>query len=139
MRRIKGSDALPERLLSEALEQLGVKHVRNDKTVPGTPDVAIHDQRVAIFVHGCFWHGCPLHYREPKSRQMFWRAKLQRTKARDRRARLALLAVGWKVATIWEHEVKTNPMAAAKKALGVESPYHGKGRKRNPYERMRRL
>lgn len=129
MRRIQGSDTLPERLLSQALTDLKVEHVRNDKTLPGTPDISIPKLRAAVFVHGCFWHGCPVHYKEPKTRLAFWRQKLQRTKARDRRVRIKLLSVGWKVATIWEHEVQKSPRAAASRLLErFENPSRGSGR-----------
>jgi len=139
MRRIKGTDTLPERLLSTALDNLGIAHTRNDATLPGTPDVAIHDRRVAVFVHGCFWHGCPDHYRAPKTRGVFWARKLERNKARDRRLRLMLRSLEWTVVELWEHEVKTDPVAMARLVASARSPNLGKGRPGKALKRSRRL
>ena len=117
MRRIKGSDTLPERLLCAELDALGVEYVRNDRSLPGTPAVAMHGMHVAIFVHGCFWHGCPEHYREPRTRTMFWRQKLARTRRRGRLAVERLRMCGWKAVVLWEHEIRKNPREAAEQIL----------------------
>lgn len=69
----------------------------------GTPDFVFPKRRIAIFVDGCFWHGCPRHYRRPKSRQIYWDAKIERNQRRDREVTQALRAMGWKVIRIWEH------------------------------------
>jgi len=69
----------------------------------GTPDFVFPKKRIAIFVDGCFWHGCPKHYRRPKSRQKYWDAKIQRNQQRDRQVTRILRAKGWKVVRIWEH------------------------------------
>jgi DNA mismatch endonuclease (patch repair protein) len=71
--------------------------------MPGKPDIVLPRYRAAIFVHGCFWHGhdCPL-YRLPSTHPDFWRDKIDRNRASDRRARDALLAAGWRVAVVWE-------------------------------------
>jgi len=140
MRRIKGKDTLPERLLSDALASIGCEHERNDNRIPGTPDISILNKRVAVFVHGCFWHGCPLHYREPKTRQQFWRHKLQRTKARDRMVRNRLLSMGWKVITVWEHEARRRPLAVAWSIAESEGTrYRGSVRFANHSHPLRRL
>lgn len=75
--------------------------------LPGTPDVAYRREKLAVFLDGCFWHGCPRHYRKPKSNREFWERKLRRTRARDRENRDALEAKGWTVVRLWEHELKT--------------------------------
>lgn len=107
---------LPERLLRAELDKIGITYTVNDRCLPGTPDVAIHAVRVAVFVHGCFWHGCPDHYREPQTRTAFWRQKLARVRHRDRLAVERLRAAGWKVVVLWEHEVRENPRKAAERA-----------------------
>jgi DNA mismatch endonuclease (patch repair protein) len=117
MSRIRGKDTLPERLLCAELDRLGADYVRNDRSLPGTPDVALYGLHVAVFVHGCFWHGCPEHYCEPRTRTAFWRQKLMRTKRRDKLAIERLRMCGWKVAVLWEHEVRDNPAGAARRVL----------------------
>jgi len=69
----------------------------------GSPDFVFPKEHVAIFVDGCFWHGCPKHYRRPKSRQKYWDAKIQRNQERDRQVTRTLRAKGWKVVRLWEH------------------------------------
>jgi DNA mismatch endonuclease (patch repair protein) len=68
----------------------------------GRPDFVWPRQRLALFVDGCFWHGCPIHARVPKSRQMFWRSKLDRNRERDVQVNHHLSASGWTVIRIWE-------------------------------------
>lgn len=117
MHKIKGNDMLPEHLLCAELDRLGADYVRNDRSLPGTPDVALHGRHVAVFVHGCFWHGCPEHYCEPRTRTAFWRQKLVRTKRRDKLAAERLRMCGWKVVVLWEHEVRADPARAARRVL----------------------
>jgi DNA mismatch endonuclease, patch repair protein len=79
---------------------------RLKRTTPGgRPDLVFPGPRVAVFVDGCFWHGCPEHYVRPRSRTEFWSQKLQENLARDRRQTAALEREGWKVCRFWEHEV----------------------------------
>src|SRR5205823_4622097 len=74
--------------------------------LPGTPDIVLRDANVAVFVHGCFWHGCPRHYRLPKRNHQYWIPKLERNQARDRANTRALRRLGWSVVTTWECAVK---------------------------------
>ena len=69
------------------------------------PDFVFRRERLAVFVDGCFWHGCPEHFRRPKSRQKFWDAKFARNQERDRLVTRALRAAGWRVLRLWEHEL----------------------------------
>jgi len=73
----------------------------------GRPDVVFPGPKVAVFIDGCFWHGCPEHYVRPRSRTEFWAEKLAQNVARDRRQTLALEAQGWRVVRVWEHDVFT--------------------------------
>lgn len=72
----------------------------------GRPDFVFARERVAVFVDGCFWHGCPTHGRTPKTNQPFWITKIARNRQRDRVVRRHLSAAGWKVVRIWEHELR---------------------------------
>jgi DNA mismatch endonuclease (patch repair protein) len=69
------------------------------------PDFVFRARRVAVFVDGCFWHGCPRHYRRPGSRRAFWDAKIARNQERDREVTRALRRAGWTVLRVWEHEL----------------------------------
>ena len=68
------------------------------------PDVVFTRRRVAVFLDGCFWHGCPLHCRVPASNRDYWVAKIERNRDRDGRTTAALEAAGWQVVRAWEHE-----------------------------------
>ena len=73
------------------------------------PDFVFPKRKLAVFVHGCFWHGCRLHRNIPSSNVKFWREKIAVNKRRDARATGCLQASGWKVLRFWEHEIKKNP------------------------------
>jgi DNA mismatch endonuclease (patch repair protein) len=72
------------------------------------PDFVFRKLRVAVFVDGCFWHGCPKHATQPKTRAAFWKTKIEGNRARDRRVNSALRKRGWTVLRIWEHELRRN-------------------------------
>lgn len=74
----------------------------------GRPDLVFVSQKIAIFIDGCFWHGCPEHYVRPRSRTEFWSAKLEENVCRDHKQTLALEERGWKVIRAWEHDLFTN-------------------------------
>lgn len=73
--------------------------------LPGSPDLVFPSAAVVVFVDGCFWHGCPEHYRAPAERHEFWARKLAENQDRDRRVTEVLVGQGWKVIRIWEHRV----------------------------------
>ena len=104
MSRIRGRDTGPELALRKALWSEGLRGYRlHPRSVPGRPDVAWLGRRVAVFVHGCFWHGCPhCKPRRPKTNSSFWNEKLTRNRERDRRKAAQLRRNGWRVVTIWE-------------------------------------
>lgn len=79
---------------------------RQTKPFSVRPDFVFPKLKTAVFVDGCFWHGCPKHATWPKTRAAFWLAKITGNKARDRRVNRLLRAKGWKVARVWEHELK---------------------------------
>jgi DNA mismatch endonuclease (patch repair protein) len=70
------------------------------------PDFVFRQVRLALFVDGCFWHGCPKHGTKPKGNAAFWRKKFAANRARDRRVNRALRRAGWRVVRIWEHELR---------------------------------
>lgn len=78
---------------------------RRSRLLFGKPDFTFSQQKLAVFVDGCFWHGCPLHGTQPKQNAEFWREKILRNQARDRLVARTLRARGWRVLRIWEHEL----------------------------------
>lgn len=108
MARVKSRDTGPEMRLRRLLTQLGARYRLHRRDLPGSPDVVMPGRRLAIFVHGCFWHGhdCPRGARVPKANRDYWLAKVARNTARDARNRVDLAAAGWRVETIWECEMK---------------------------------
>lgn len=108
MRRVKGRDTTPEMTVRRALTRLGARYRLHRKDLPGRPDVVMAGRRLAIFVHGCFWHGhdCARGARVPKQNRDYWLGKVGRNRTRDAASREALVAQGWRVETIWECELK---------------------------------
>jgi DNA mismatch endonuclease (patch repair protein) len=78
---------------------------RRNYRLPGRPDFAFPKLRLALFVDGCFWHGCSLCYKKPSSNAAYWTQKLHGNQARDRRISNELTSCGWTVVRIWEHEI----------------------------------
>jgi len=108
MSRIRGSDTSPEVHLRAALGALGLRNDPEAKTPVGRPDLVFEAEHVAVFVDGCFWHGCPLHYARPRTREEFWSAKLVENVERDSRQSRALREAGWTVIRLWEHQIIEN-------------------------------
>ena len=104
MARIRSCDTRPELLLRKTLWNLGFRY-RLRLVLPGRPDLAFVKEKVAVFVDGCFWHGCPKHYKAPTRNEEFWQQKLKRNTCRDRSVDAELETRGWKVVRLWEHEV----------------------------------
>lgn len=100
-----------ELLLLGILRKHGVTGWRRHLRLPGKPDFAFPQHRLAVFVDGCFWHGCPQCYRRPKSRQEYWDAKFQRNKTRDRKVNRLLRRKSWRVVRFWQHELQRMPLS----------------------------
>jgi DNA mismatch endonuclease (patch repair protein) len=111
MRRVKGAGTSPELIVRRLVWGLGGRYRLNRADLPGKPDIVLGGRRLAIFVHGCFWHGhdCARGARTPKANRAYWTAKIAANRARDTAARAALLAAGWQVETVWECELKDMP------------------------------
>lgn len=108
MRRVKGRDTTPELKVRRILTRLGARYRLHRKDLPGAPDVALPGRRLALFVHGCFWHGhdCARGARVPKQNRDYWVGKVGRNRARDARNLAALEALGWRAEVVWECELK---------------------------------
>lgn len=129
MARIRGRHTLPERRLRSLLWARGFRYRLHAKGLPGRPDLVFPARKTAIFVDGCFWHGCPEHYVRPRSRTAFWAQKLRENVNRDGAQWRALHEMGWRVLRLWEHEVLADPDKAA---IEVESILIGQGSRRRP-------
>lgn len=107
MRAVKGKGTKPERRLWAMLAGMGIQGWRkNDSSIVGRPDVVFIKQRVAIFIDGCFWHGCPVCRRKmPKTNQNYWERKIQRNIELSELYDSKLQDCGWTVVRIWEHEI----------------------------------
>lgn len=121
MRRVKGKDTSPELAVRRILRAAGIGYRLGGAGLPGRPDVTMKGRRIALFVHGCFWHGhdCARGARQPKTNSDYWIAKIARNRARDVAAVQALEASGWRVMTVWECEMR-QPGFAATLVAGVE-------------------
>lgn len=106
MARIRSKGTRPEAAVARILRRLKIRFRRHRKGLPGTPDFWLPGLRAAVFVNGCFWHGCPRHWRPPKSNSRFWREKVRRNRLRDGRAAAALRRMGIIPWTVWEHDLK---------------------------------
>lgn len=107
MAGIRSKDTNPELAVRKALHALGYRYRLHSKLLPGKPDLVLAKYRAIIFVHGCFWHGhdCSL-FKLPSSRTEFWKDKISGNRARDARIEESLLALGWRLLTIWECALK---------------------------------
>lgn len=109
MRRVPRTNTTPEIAVRKALHSLGYRfRLSSGRRLPGSPDVVLVRRRVAIFVHGCFWHrhaGCR-YTTNPKTRSEFWRAKFEANIARDTRASGALEQLRYRVVVVWECETR---------------------------------
>ena len=126
MRRVKGRDTTPELKVRRALTALGARYRLHRADLPGKPDIVMPGRRLAIFVHGCFWHGhdCARGARVPKDNRDYWVGKVARNRARDETSRAALAALGWRVETIWECELKDEVALKTRleAMLGTQTP-----------------
>lgn len=112
MSRIKGKDTKPELLIRSILHGLGYRFTVNgprNRDLPGRPDLVLPKHRTTVFVHGCFWHGHPgcKHYRLPKTRTDWWRAKIEGNRLRDLRNAATLESMDWNVIQLWTCEFDT--------------------------------
>lgn len=109
-------DTAPEMALRRELHRLGLRYRLDRKVVPGTHrrvDIVFGPAKLAVFVDGCFWHGCPEHgSHQPRANTWYWPGKIAGNKARDRDTDERLKSAGWDVIRIWEHD---DPVVAAQR------------------------
>lgn len=110
MQANKRRDTLPELRIRSALFRLGLRF-RVDRrpvaVITGRADIVFTRRRVAVFVDGCYWHGCPTDYVAPATNAGYWSAKVDGNRRRDLATTAALLGAGWRVVRVWEHEEPT--------------------------------
>ena len=115
MKAAKPRDTAPEKSLRSALHKRGLRFRIDEKPIKDLnrkADIVFRFAKVAIFVDGCFWHGCPIHGTQAKANTEFWSNKIKRNQERDADTTKQLKAAGWSVIRVWEHE---DPGKASKK------------------------
>jgi len=121
MRAVRRQDTRPERMLQSALRALDLSFALNARDLPGTPDIVFREVRVAIFVHGCFWHrhaGCR-RATMPRSNIEYWRAKFAANVERDRRKLAELERLGWRAVVFWQCEIEEDATCAAQRVRAL--------------------
>lgn len=119
MRGNRKADTRPETTLRSALHRKGLRFLKNarpERDIACRVDVVFRGQRLAVFVDGCFWHGCPKHGTRPTTNASYWIPKIERNVERDRANDALLVERGWHVLRIWEHE----PLDEATERVEVE-------------------
>ena len=119
MRQVKGKGTAPEVQVRRLLTAMGLRYRLHRRDLPGAPDIVMAGRKLAIFVHGCFWHGhdCARGARVPKQNRDYWTAKVARNRERDVANQAALAGKGWTPLVVWECELKDE--AAVKARLGA--------------------
>jgi DNA mismatch endonuclease (patch repair protein) len=118
MSLIRGKDNRDtEQTLLALLKRDKITGWRRHLALPGKPDFAFTKQKVAVFVDGCFWHGCPKCYTRPKSNRKFWDKKREDNMTRDKRVNRQLRQQGWKVIRIWQHSLQKSPQSCLNRIL----------------------
>lgn len=118
MQSNKGRDTAPELMVRKLLHAAGLRYRVNVRPLPGvrrTADIVFTRARLAVFIDGCFWHGCPEHYQRPTINREFWDLKVAGNRARDIETSEVLIANGWRVLRFWEHEAIADPGAVVER------------------------
>lgn len=118
MRAVKSRDTTPELAVRALLRPIAPGYRLHRGDLPGEPDIVYAARKLAIFVHGCFWHGhdCPRGARSPKTNAAYWQGKIARNRARDERTLAAYGARGWRALVVYECELKDKAPLAARLA-----------------------
>jgi DNA mismatch endonuclease (patch repair protein) len=120
MSKVHSSNTTPEKLVCGILEEMGYIFFLQNDDLPGKPDMLLPDHNTVLFVHGCFWHGCPVcrHAKiRPKENAEYWNKKLDRTLERDKENIVKLKQLGYKVLVIWECETKNKKIELLKNRI----------------------
>jgi len=123
MASVPSKNTKPEICVRSAAHKLGYRYRLHRKDLPGNPDMVFVSKRIAIFVHGCFWHGhdCPMGRNKPKSNTEYWGKKLSLNKERDSRSIEELGKLGWKVVIFWECQIDDEIGEKLKEVLGYSN------------------
>src|SRR5579885_1916920 len=129
MSRIRGKNTKPEMAVRRYLHRAGLRFRLHRRDLPGKPDIVFPTRRALVFVHGCFWHGCPVCIdgtRRVKSNEQYWTDKVTYNRQRDARHQDTLAALGWKVIVVWECEIgdatKLSSLVDQIRSLPMPSP-----------------
>ena len=117
--RSRGNQAT-ELALAKLFRRHKITGWRRNQKVFGKPDFIFPKHKLAVFVDGCFWHGCPKHGTQPKGNAAFWRKKISRNQIRDRLVTRTLRKAGWRVLRIWEHELTRKHQTRRLRRIGKE-------------------
>jgi DNA mismatch endonuclease (patch repair protein) len=120
MAKVRSTDTTPEIRVRSVLEEMGYSFFLQNNDLPGKPDMLLPDYDTVVFVHGCFWHGCPVcrHAKiRPKENAEYWNKKLDRTLKRDKENKIKLEQLGYKVLVIWECETKKRKINVLKEKI----------------------
>ena len=119
MRANKGKNTKPELRIRRIVHASGLRYrvdYRPEESLNRRGDLVFLRSKVVVFIHGCFWHGCPKHFSVPKSNKSFWKTKIDTNQKRDKETQWYLQKKGWKVVTIWEH---SSPEKEAAKIIEI--------------------
>ncbi|MEC1687612.1 very short patch repair endonuclease [Bacillus mojavensis] len=105
MKAVKSKNTKIEKVVSKEIWGRGIRFRKNVRNLKGKPDIAIKKYKIVIFIDSCFWHGCPLHGRIPKSNVEFWNNKIKRNIERDKSINHYYTRKGWNILRIWEHDL----------------------------------
>lgn len=117
--QVRSKGTRPEVLLRKLLWQNGLRGYRKHPALPGKPDLVFPRYKLAVFVDGCFWHGCPAHFKMPTHNADYWASKIDKNQQRDGSVRETLEQMDYHVLRLWEHEVKRDPEATLRKVMGA--------------------
>lgn len=142
MRANRGFDTGPELRLRSLVHRAGLRYginVRPEADFNRRADLVFRSAKVAVYIHGCFWHGCPKHYAPPKSNKRYWAEKVRRNRERDEETKRLLRNRGWKILVFWEHQSpEVSGARVIQTVLNRRGTYHPnnkiplKGRLRRP-------
>lgn len=125
MQSNKGRDTKPELLVRRAVHALGLRYKVSVRPLPKlrrTADLVFTKAKIAVFVDGCFWHGCPTHHTVAKTNAEFWATKVAGNESRDRETDRLLTEAGWLVIRIWEHELPDTAAQRVRDAWRSRTP-----------------
>jgi len=133
MRRVRVAGTAPERRVAAVMRGLGLRYRSHVGGLPGTPDFVLRDAPLAVFVDGCFWHGCPRCFVRPRSNGRWWRDKVEGNRRRDRRKDSALRRLGYSVIHVREHDGTARiarRLGGAAQRVGLRPPSASPGTRR---------